>query len=462
MGIFSKGKKGSAVSQSSLGNLALNYIHDSVVIVDSLGNILLINPAAENLLGFIQSEVLGLNFASVIRLADKNNVALPDAQNPIAVSLRDNQYHEAKNLKLVRSKTGENIPIKLAVAPTDNANGRIVTMHDATKELEEESSRNDFISTASHEMRTPVASIEGYLALALSPQTATIDERARAYLMKAHEASQHLGKLFRDLLDVTKLDDGKMKAHFEPVEMSSLVKSIAMGMAPNVTAKGLQLILDDSIQDDPKKLKQIFYCSLDVDYLREILNNLIENAIKYTPTGSITIGIQGDPQTATVFVADTGIGISREDQKHVFQKFYRVDNSQTQTIGGTGLGLYIIEQRAEAMQGHINLESEPGKGSRFLVSFPRISVTEYEKQKLAETSIMKIGPDTKDLMPPEILQPKVGPDTSIDETATQLATSPLQTPTDAGVHRVGSLPPEKMNELKRQFAQSVQSPEKPK
>jgi hypothetical protein len=112
------------------------------------------------------------------------------------------------------------------------------------------------------------------------------------------------------------------------------------------------------------------------------VDNLVENAIKYTPSGgSVRVGVRGEEDRVIIEVSDTGIGISREDLQHIFQKFYRADNSDTRTIGGTGLGLYIVKQRAESMGGRVWAESVYGNGSSFFVSLPRLSSEEYERRK---------------------------------------------------------------------------------
>ena len=223
-------------------------------------------------------------------------------------------------------------------------------------------------------MRTPVATIEGYLGLALNPQCETIDERARKYLEEAHSSSQHLGRLFKDLLDVTKLDDKKAKLHLVPVEMVDLVRKIVDGQVPAMGEKNIKYtfgaVTVTNISDGGgHAIMQAAYSTVDVDFLREILNNLVENAIKYTKIGgAIWVNVRGDGDRVLVNVTDTGIGISPDDLLHIFQKFYRVDNSQTREIGGTGLGLYIVKMRAEAMGGKVWAESSFGEGSTFYLS----------------------------------------------------------------------------------------------
>jgi two-component sensor kinase, probably involved in phosphate sensing len=283
-------------------------------------------------------------------------------------------------------------PVAISVVSTNSGqNERIITLRDISRELEEEGEQTEFISTASHEMRTPVASIEGYLGLALNPKTATIDERARKYLEEAHTSSKHLGRLFKDLLDVTKLDDKKIRVQLSPVEMTSTVRSIANGQVPQMSEKGIHYTFGSngtSTSGNGRFLNQEVYASVDIDFLREAVNNLVENAIKYTAEGGgIWVNVRGDDDRVLINVTDTGIGISPDDLKHVFQKFYRADNSQTRTVGGTGLGLYLVKQRVEAMGGKVWAESSFGEGSTFYLSFPRITAEEYQRRKQIASNI---------------------------------------------------------------------------
>ena len=135
------------------------------------------------------------------------------------------------------------------------------------------------------------------------------------------------------------------------------------------------------------------YVMVDLDFLREIVNNLVENAIKYTPEGgTVWVDVQDYQGQAMIAVSDTGIGIAPEDLTHIFQKFYRADNSDTRTIGGTGLGLYIVKKRTEQMGGKVSATSVLSKGSNFYVLFPRMSQGEYNKQRQIASNLeaMKI------------------------------------------------------------------------
>lgn len=411
MSIFSFAKKKEVKNQAGTGcgntaelaNLVLNSIEEGVIIVHPSGTILLANPAAMRMLGVNDvSAVQNVQLSSVLRLENGEGMKLDDAVNPVLMALNAGENYATRDLVLV-NLIEQRRPVAInLISANAGQNERIITLRDISRELEEEGEQTEFISTASHEMRTPVASIEGYIGLALNPKTATIDERARKYLEEAQTSSKHLGRLFKDLLDVTKLDDKKIKVQLSPVEMSSTVRSIANGQVPQMSEKGIHYTFGaTSTGVSGKTLNQEVYASVDIDFLREAVNNLVENAIKYTaPGGGIWVNVRGDDDRVLINVTDTGIGISPDDLKHVFQKFYRADNSQTRTVGGTGLGLYLVKQRVEAMGGKVWAESSFGEGSTFYLSFPRITAEEYQRRKQIASNIeaMSMAP-TKNVTP---------------------------------------------------------------
>ena len=386
-----------AESAEILANLVLNTIDSGVIIVLSTGVIEYINPAAVSLLGGQMAQnFLGAKLEDILKLENGQGVAIPAQNNLVFYAVNNGQNYTTREYFLVNLQ-GQKKPVAFKVITAHSPkNERIVTFYDITSELEAESEQTEFISTASHEMRTPVASIEGYLGLALNPKTATIDERAKKYLEEAHKSSQHLGKLFRDLLDVTKLDDKRIKAHLTPIEVTSTVRSIAEGQIPKMNEKNIHFTFGSSSSanmNGGRVINQEVFAAVDVDFLREIINNLIENAIKYTNNGGgIWVNVRGDGDRVLINVTDTGIGISPEDSKHVFQKFYRADNSETRTIGGTGLGLYIVKERVEAMSGSTWVESTFGEGSTFYVAFPRLTYEEYLRRKQIEANTQAMTP----------------------------------------------------------------------
>ncbi len=374
---------------SNKSEVVINAIGEGVIAINNQGSIELINPAAQHTIGWGRQDAIGLDYKSVLHLIDKNGHDLTKANDPIFDVLSTNQSKRRTDLQLV-TNSGKKLNVSVVASPIGHlGSGAIIVFHDITKEQAEEREQAEFISTASHEMRTPVASIEGYLGLALNPATATIDEKARDFIGKAHESAQHLGRLFQDLLDVTKAEDGRLANNPKVVDLVAYTQDIIQGLKPRADAKNLRIFFkpettSSSITGGEHSIAPVFYAHLDIDHLREVLANLIENAIKYTPKGEVVIDVIGDEEHIIVSVTDSGIGIPAEDIPHLFQKFYRVDNSDTREIGGTGLGLYLCRRLAEAMNGRIWVESEYKKGSTFYVELPRIS--HEEATKLIEQS----------------------------------------------------------------------------
>ncbi len=360
--------------------VVINAIADGVIALNSQGIIELINPAAQRIMGWGKQDALALKYPSVLRLTDAKDRTLVPGNDPILQALNTNQQISTNNLALL-THSDKKLFVSIVVSPAGAVgSGVIIVFRDITKEKAEEREQAEFISTASHEMRTPVASIEGYLGLALNPATAIIDAKARDFITKAHESAQHLGRLFQDLLDVTKADDGRLGNNPKVVDVVTFTKDIVGGLKPKADEKGLGIIFKpiplNGIRAIERRLNPVFYTYVDNDHLREVIANLLENAIKYTLRGEIVIDVTGDSDHVTVSIADSGIGIPKEDLTHLFQKFYRVDNTDTREIGGTGLGLYLCRRLAEAMNGRIWLESEYKKGSTFHLEVPRIQNSE--------------------------------------------------------------------------------------
>ena len=393
----------SAVESKS--DVVINAIDDGVLAISKDGNIELINPSAQQIIGWDQGDALGLNWKSVLKLVTSDGKDVEDLENPIAQSLSKNQPTHNDKLFLLTSSE-KRILVSIVSSPVGTeGEGVIVVFRDITKEKAEEREQAEFISTASHEMRTPVASIEGYLGLALNPATAHIDEKARDFITKAHESAQHLGRLFQDLLDISKVEDGRMKNNPKIINVNEFLKDIFDGLATKANEKQLNYIFMPDIIDEGKEksLQPIFYANIDPDHFREVVSNLIENAIKYTPSGEVVVNVTGDDKQISVSVKDSGIGIPAEDIPHLFQKFYRVDNSDTREIGGTGLGLYLSRRLAEAMSGNLRVESKYKEGSTFYLEIPRMSSSEA-KQRLESAEAESPKDSTPDSLSPEKIE----------------------------------------------------------
>ena len=412
-------------------DVVINTIDDGVLAISREGNIELINPSAQQMIGWNQGDALGLSWKSVLKLVASDGKEVNELENPISQALAKNQPTHSDKLFLLTS-SGKRILVSIVSSPVGtDGEGIIVVFRDITKEKAEEREQAEFISTASHEMRTPVASIEGYLGLALNPATAHIDEKARDFITKAHESARHLGRLFQDLLDISKAEDGRLKNEPEIVNVNEFVKEIFDGLTMKANEKQLNYVFMPDVVNESgeKSLQPIFYANIDPDHFREVVGNLIENAIKYTSSGEVLVNVSGDDKQVSVSVKDSGIGIPAEDLPHLFQKFYRVDNSDTREIGGTGLGLYLSRRLAEAMSGNLRVESEYKHGSTFYLEIPRVSNTEA-KHRL----------DSVDNQPAP--QPKTTPITSEElkstpkektETAPEIKTPPAPTPTSTTI-----------------------------
>lgn len=395
---------------ASKSEVVINAIGDGVIAVDSQGIIQLINPAAQQIIGWGKQDALALSYKSILRLVNQNNESLDSSSDPIQQVLNNNQQVRENDLSIM-TKNDKKIMISLVVSPVgETGAGVIAVFHDVTKERAEEQEQAEFISTASHEMRTPVASIEGYLGLTLNPQTAQIDDRARDFILKAHASAEHLGHLFQDLLDVSKADDGRLSNNPQVINIVTFVHDVVQGLVPKASEKGLQLTYKPMPDNTTERyITPSYSVNVDNDHVREIINNLVENAIKYTPSGEIIVDINGDDDHVVISIEDSGIGIPTEDIPHLFQKFYRVDNKDTREIGGTGLGLYLCRRLSEIMGGRIWAESVRNSGSTFYVELPRISSQELkslnsQKAILNNNLIDQIKITPKDEKPAIILK----------------------------------------------------------
>ncbi len=405
--------------------VVINAIGDGVITVDGKGTVQLMNPAAQRIIGRSKDDTLGLDYKLILKLTTPTGDEVTTTNDPVYKVLNEN--HPERDDHLFLETAGrKKLAVSVIVSPIGQpGTGALIVFRDITKEKQEEREQAEFISTASHEMRTPVASIEGYLGLALNPATASIDDKAREFIQKAQESAQHLGRLFQDLLDVTRAEDGRLTSNPSVIDLVTYTQTIIEGLRPKASEKGLQVIFKPQPNDDDsnRTLTPVFYVHLDNDHLREVISNLTENAIKYTPRGTVTVDVKGDDETVTVSVADSGIGIPAEDIPHLFQKFYRVDNTDTREIGGTGLGLYLCRRLVESMSGKIWVKSEYQKGSTFYVELPRISHEEASRiiEENASIEAAKNNQAIKDSVAPA--SPEAGPIASDPTAVPNAATS---------------------------------------
>lgn len=427
--------------------VVINAIGEGVLAVDGQGTIELINPSAQQIVGWGKEDTIGLNYKSILKLIDSRNNELDSAHDPVAQTFATNAATGPADFSLV-TQSGKNILVSVLVSPVGQpGSGAIIVFRDVTREKAEGRQQAEFISTASHEMRTPVAEIEGYLGLVLNPQTAQIDDKARDFVTKAHAAAQHLGRLFQDLLDVSKAEDGRMQSNPKVVDVTKFMSDVVESLRPKADAKSLQLVFKPGAQSATthekgtgKTVLPALYTTVDNDHLREVADNLVENAIKYTPSGQVSVDVTGDNLHVTIAITDTGLGIPREDLPHLFQKFYRVDNTETREIGGTGLGLYLCRRLVESMNGRLWVESTYKSGSTFYVELPRTSGV--DANNLIQKTEQEPAEPTPTTLPSDQLLDLVVQDESAPQpVAPAPAPVPVPAPTPVTVTPQPAVPP---------------------
>jgi signal transduction histidine kinase len=218
--------------------------------------------------------------------------------------------------------------------------------------------KDDFISIASHELRTPLTAIKGYVSMMGEGDYGKVTKKMKDGLSNIMLSVNRLNNLVEDLLNVSRIEQGRLKVENKPTKLKPIIKEIIVSLKPSADKKKLKLICKNPSQAVPM-------VDADPDRLRQVLINLIGNAIKYTKKGRVEIlaEIYKDNKVK-IIVSDTGFGMNKEEQSHLFEKFYRVKNDRTNKIVGTGLGLWITKQLIELMGGKIDVESMSGVGTR--------------------------------------------------------------------------------------------------
>ncbi len=364
-------------AEKSQDEAVLTAIADGVYAVDRERRIVLINKAAQEMISWTEKDALGINCKTVMKLKDEKGVSVCEKDCPaLAIWNTDNPVFR-NDTCFNHKKSNKKIQLSSSYAPIKdmggNTVGAICVFRDITKEKELERQKNEFVSTASHELRTPITATEGYLSIITDSGMCKTDDNTKEYLKKARNTLMGMSNLVKNLLSVTKIEEGKLETNITNFSIKELIDEVFEVFLNRAKAKGINFVFQHT-NDETQKGKKVVGRSLNVradrEMVREVLNNLVENAIKFTEKGGVTISIDYDDEFATVNISDTGIGVSGDAQKHLFEKFYRVDNTATREVGGTGLGLYITRSIIENFGGSIWVESIKGKGSKFHFTVP--------------------------------------------------------------------------------------------
>jgi signal transduction histidine kinase len=338
---------------------------DGVIAVDQRMKIVTANGAAQNVLD-VNSTLLDKQLHDVFLPIDKNNQPI-DIERLVASTKTPTSSRDL----VLKYVDGSQINLYLSIAPVhlgygkEGGQGYVLLMRDITREKSLEEERDEFISVVSHELRTPIAITEGNISNAqfITEKTGDITQIKTA-LKQAHDQILFLADLINDLATLSRAERGKLEVEVQPIQPADLVRQLAKTYTDSAQSKGLELKTDL-----PETLPELQSGEL---YLREILQNFVTNAIKYTESGSVTVGARTRDNGIAFTVSDTGIGISKTDQDKVFDKFFRSEDFRTRKNNGTGLGLYVTMKLARMLHAEIELASELNKGTTFTIFVPNL------------------------------------------------------------------------------------------
>jgi signal transduction histidine kinase len=225
--------------------------------------------------------------------------------------------------------------------------------------------KDEFISIASHELRTPVTGIRGFTSMIVDGTFGKVNDKVRSSAIMIMKESDRLGVLVEDLLDVSRIEQNRIKIDAHPVEIGHIINDVIENLRGQAEKKNLSLVFKSNSTVLP-------IINIDIDRFKQVMVNLIGNAIKYTEKGGIEVMTRDKQKDAVleIFIKDTGIGMSGKDRERLFEKFYRVQNDKTKKITGTGLGLWITKKLVELMGGNIAVDSMEGVGTQFIIKFP--------------------------------------------------------------------------------------------
>ena len=329
----------------------LSAMEDGVMAVDHRGVVLLANQALRRSLEL--REPVGRHYLEVVRQREVGELL----EEVLRAGAR--RVDEVEMLRGGRAYAVIGVPFP---GPEGQPPGAVLTFHDVTERHRVEKVRRDFVANASHELRTPLTSIRGFVE---ALEDGAMEEAAtgRRFLEKIRLHADRMAGLVSDLLELSRLESGERPPAWEPVAPAEVAEDVAASLAGAAERKGVAL--DRADHGAPTVVS-------DADRLRRIVENIVENAVKYTPAGG-RVEITTRPAAdggAEVVVADDGPGIPPEHVPRIFERFYRVDKARSRELGGTGLGLSIVKHLAEGMGASVSVDSQPGRGTRFTVTLP--------------------------------------------------------------------------------------------
>jgi PAS domain S-box-containing protein len=336
---------------------------DGVVVLDGDRRIRRFNPAMETLSGLEARAVTGRDFCDALRFLGPEGDEIHEALHPVTLTLADGVARAGMQMQLVIP--GGTHWVSATFSPVLEGDHPVVvlcSLRDIAEQKEQEAMQRDFVSMAAHELRSPLTAIKGFTRTLISKADQIDEERRTRYLTMVNEQSDRLARLVDDLMQVSRIDAQRLTLDREYLDVATMVETLAEQFRTKWSERPIDVVLGQgelpAALADPHKVE-------------EILINLIDNAIKYSPDGApVEVCIRELGGDVRVDVRDHGAGIAREDQASLFQKFHRLPASKARDIPGTGLGLYIVKGFVEAHGGEVWVESEPGKGATFSFTIP--------------------------------------------------------------------------------------------
>lgn len=357
--------------------IVLESIGDGAFSTDDLGRIVFFNKVAEKISGYKAEEVIGKHYSSSLHFIFEKNHS--DNYKFIEKVLNKGIISRITDHTILINKTGREIPVENSAAPIKNIQGEIggcvVVFRDVTHEREVDKAKTEFVSLASHQLRTPLSIINWYAEMLLSGDAGQVNENQKKYLEEAYKASKRMVELVNALLNVSRLELGTFVVEPKPTDIVEVAKVCAKELKLQISEK--KLVLQEKYDPDIPSI------SADPKLLTIVFGNLLSNAVKYTPDGgSIKLSISKANGQLSIVIEDTGYGIPKNQQDKIFSKLFRADNVREQDTEGTGLGLYIVKAIIDHSGGKISFESEENKGTTFYVSFPLEGMKKKEGTKV--------------------------------------------------------------------------------
>lgn len=339
---------------------------EGLMVVDKAGQVIFFNKSACDLTGYEAEDVLNKPYFNQIRFVSEYD-DLPN-DSFIKQALEKKQTIINTRDVFIMRRRGEKFAVMVSASPLKNKDGRaigcIIVFRDVTEERAIDKAKTEFVSLASHQLKTPLSAVNWYTEMLMDQDVGPVNERQQEFLKEILEGNQRMVKLVNSLLNVSRIDMGTLSIAPEPVDLVVMTESMISELQFGIKAKDLKVI---------KRFESGFpKINLDPSLMRIVVQNLLSNAVKYTREGGlIEIEIKKqDAKTAFMMVKDNGYGIPKNEQASIFKKLFRADNVKSKKVEGTGLGLYVAKAVIEAFDGKIWFESEENLGSKFCITLP--------------------------------------------------------------------------------------------